>query len=211
MYQFLKNLKMNYVVSAIVCIVFGLTLVIWPDISSKVVCIGVGIVLLLSGIANLITYFGEKDRNLMTQISLIAGIILAVLGGWIILNPQILIMVIPVVMGVIVAVHGVHNLLQALELFKNEYSKWWVALLLGAVTVGLGVLLIFNPFEAVNTVIMLIGIFLQIKISVYNIQDVQQLALILVQALCLYVKNRVRVDYKPLLSLCILGKLLFFD
>ena len=96
MYQFLKNLKMNYVVSAIVCIVFGLTLVIWPDISSKVVCIGVGIVLLLSGIANLITYFGEKDRNLMTQISLIAGIILAVLGGWIILNPQILIMVIPV-------------------------------------------------------------------------------------------------------------------
>ena len=30
----------------------------------------------------------------------------------------------------------------------------------GAVTVGLGVLLIFNPFEAVNTVIMLIGIFL---------------------------------------------------
>ena len=146
MYQFLKNLKMNYVVSAIVCIVFGLTLVIWPDISSKVVCIGVGIVLLLSGIANLITYFGEKDRNLMTQISLIAGIILAVLGGWIILNPQILIMVIPVVMGVIVAVHGVHNLLQALELFKNEYSKWWVALLLGAVTVGLGVLLIFNPF-----------------------------------------------------------------
>ena len=93
----------------------------------------------------------------MTQISLIAGIILAVLGGWIILNPQILIMVIPVVMGVIVAVHGVHNLLQALELFKNEYSKWWVALLLGAVTVGLGVLLIF---KAVNTVIMLIGIFL---------------------------------------------------
>ena len=147
----------------------------------------------------------------MTQISLIAGIILAVLGGWIILNPQILIMVIPVVMGVIVAVHGVHNLLQALELFKNEYSKWWVALLLGAVTVGLGVLLIFNPFEAVNTVIMLIGIFLQIKISVYNIQDVQQLALILVQTLCLYVKNSVRVDYKPLLSLCILGKLLFFD
>ena len=31
-------------------------------------------------------------------------------------------------------------LLQALELFKNEYSKWWVALLLGAVTVGLGVI-----------------------------------------------------------------------
>ncbi len=160
MYQFLKGIKMNYVVSAVLCIVFGLTLAIWPDISSRVVCIGVGIVLLLSGASSLITYFAEKDRGLISQINLLVGIVLAVLGGWIILNPGILIMIIPVVIGVIVVVHGVHNLIQALELFKGEYSKWWVALLLGAVTVGLGILLICNPFEAVNTAIMLIGIFL---------------------------------------------------
>lgn len=160
MYQFLKGIKMNYVISAVLCIVFGLTLAIWPDISSRVVCIGVGIVLLLSGAASLITYFAEKDGGLISQINLLVGIILAVLGGWIILNPGILIMIIPVVIGVIVVVHGVHNLIQALELFKGEYSKWWVALLLGAVTVGLGILLICNPFEAVNTAIMLIGIFL---------------------------------------------------
>ena len=60
----------------------------------------------------------------------------------------------------VVAVHGVHNLLQALELFRNKYSKWWVALLLGALTVGLGILLICNPFEAVSTVVVLIGVFL---------------------------------------------------
>lgn len=160
MYQFLKGIKMNYVISAVLCIVFGLTLAIWPDISSRVVCIGVGIVLLLSGASSLITYFAEKDRGLISQINLLVGIVLAVLGGWIILNPGILIMIIPVVIGVIVVVHGVHNLIQALELFKSEYSKWWVALLLGAVTVGLGILLICNPFEAVNTAIMLIGIFL---------------------------------------------------
>ncbi len=97
---------------------------------------------------------------MVSQILLLAGIILTVLGGWIIFNPGVLIMMIPVVIGVVVTVHGVHNLIQAMELFKNNYSKWWVALLLGAVTVGLGVLLICNPFEAVNTAIMLIGIFL---------------------------------------------------
>ena len=53
-----------------------------------------------------------------------------------------------------------HNLLQAWELFRNKYSKYWVALLLGVVTVGLGILLICNPFEAVNTAVTLIGIFL---------------------------------------------------
>lgn len=160
MYQFFKELKANYILSAVFCILFGITLAVWPDVSSKVVCIGLGSVLALSGIVNLVTYFVERDGRLVSQLLLLAGIILTVLGGWIIFNPDVLIMIIPVVIGVIVAVHGAHNLLQALDLFKNNYSKWWVAMLLGAVTVGLGVLLVCNPFEAVSTVIMLIGIFL---------------------------------------------------
>lgn len=146
--------------SAVFCILFGATLVVWPDVSSKIVCIGLGAVLALSGIVNLITFFAQRDGSLLSQINLLAGIILTVLGGWVIFNPDVLIKIIPVVIGVVVAVHGVHNLLQALELFRNKYSKWWVALLLGALTVGLGILLICNPFEAVSTVVVLIGVFL---------------------------------------------------
>ncbi len=160
MYQFFKGLKANYILSAVFCIIFGVTLTVWPDVSSQIVCMGLGAVLALSGIVNLITFFVQRDGSLLSQINLLAGIILTVLGGWIILNPGVLMKIIPVVIGVVVAVHGAHNLLQALELFRNRYSKWWVALLLGAVTVALGVLLIFNPFEAVNTAVMLIGIFL---------------------------------------------------
>ena len=160
MYQFFKELKANYILSAVFCIIFGVTLAVWPDASSRVVCMGLGAVLALSGIVNIVTYFMRRDGRMVSQILLLAGIILTVLGGWLIFNPGVLIMMIPVVIGVVVTVHGVHNLIQAMELFKNNYSKWWVALLLGAVTVGLGVLLICNPFEAVNTAIMLIGIFL---------------------------------------------------
>lgn len=160
MYQFFKELKANYILSAVFCIIFGVTLAVWPDASSRVVCMGLGAVLALSGIVNIVTYFMRRDGRMVSQILLLAGIILTVLGGWIIFNPGVLIMMIPVVIGVVVTVHGIHNLIQAMELFKNNYSKWWVALLLGAVTVGLGVLLICNPFEAVNTAIMLIGIFL---------------------------------------------------
>ena len=160
MYQFFKELKVNYILSAVFCILFGATLVVWPDVSSKIVCIGLGAVLALSGIVNLITFFAQRDGSLLSQINLLAGIILTVLGGWVIFNPDVLIKIIPVVIGVVVAVHGVHNLLQALELFRNKYSKWWVALLLGALTVGLGILLICNPFEAVSTVVVLIGVFL---------------------------------------------------
>lgn len=160
MYQFLKGLKANYVLSAVFCILFGITLVIWPDASTRAVCIGLGVVLALSGIVNLITYFAERDGRLISQINLLVGIVLTVVGGWIVLKPEVLIMIVPIIVGIIVTIHGAHNLVQALELFRNKYSKWWVALLLGMVTAGLGILLICNPFDAVSTVVMLIGIFL---------------------------------------------------
>ena len=160
MYQFLKGLKANYILSAIFCILFGITLVVWPDVSSRIVCIGLGAVLALSGIVNLITFFIQRDGRLISQINLLVGILLTVLGGWIMCSPEVVIKIIPIIIGVVVTIHGLHNLLQAWELFRNKYSKYWVALLLGVVTVGLGILLICNPFEAVNTAVTLIGIFL---------------------------------------------------
>lgn len=160
MYQFFKNLKANYLISAVLCVLFGITLVIWPDISSRVVCTGLGCVLALTGVVNLITFFVRRDGTFLSQLGLLAGIVLVVLGGWIILDPDVLIRVIPVVIGIIIVLHGAHNLFQAVELCREKYDKWWVALLLGILTVGFGALLIYNPFEAVNTMIILIGVML---------------------------------------------------
>ena len=56
--------------------------------------------------------------------------------------------------------HGLNNLKQAIELWRDKYDKWWVAFILGALTVGLGVLLICRPFAAIDTVVMLIGFFM---------------------------------------------------
>ncbi len=160
MYGFFKTLKANYLISAGLCVLFGITLVVWPDISSMIVCTGLGCVLALTGIVNLVTFFIRRDGTFLSQVNLLVGIVLVVLGGWIILYPEVLIRLIPVVIGVIIVLHGGHNLLQAVELCKEKYDKWWVALLLGVMTVGFGVLLICNPFEAVSTMVMLIGIFL---------------------------------------------------
>lgn len=63
MYQFFKGLKANYLISAILCILFGLTLIIWPDISSKVVCIGLGCV--LAGIISRVSKTAKAVKQTM--------------------------------------------------------------------------------------------------------------------------------------------------
>ncbi|MDE6737813.1 MAG: DUF308 domain-containing protein [Lachnospiraceae bacterium] len=156
----LKRLKTNIVISAILCVVLGIVLVVWPDLSRQIVCIAIGAVLLISGGVRLAVYFTNKDGSMYAQMSLIAGIVLAVVGVWILMKPDKVLAIIPIIVGIVIVLHGINDLQQAVSLCKDKYDKWWVALVLGLLTIGFGVLLICRPFEALDTVVMMIGLFL---------------------------------------------------
>ncbi|MCM1123514.1 MAG: DUF308 domain-containing protein [Eubacterium sp.] len=160
MTDILKKLKTNIVISAVLCIVLGVVLVVWPDMSMQVACVAIGVVLLLGGVVRLVQYFVVRDGSIYAQMNLIMGIVLAVVGIWIVLKPEKVLAIIPIIIGIVIVLHGLNNLQQAITLCKDKYDKWWVALILGLLTVGFGVLLICRPFAALDTVVMLIGIFL---------------------------------------------------
>ena len=160
MIEYLKNLKANYTVSAVICVMIGLVLIIWPGTSTQVVCMVFGGMLLAYGIIQIALYLFAREHTLYLQGMLLLGIVFGVLGAWILIKPEIIIATVPIVIGLIVIVHGVHNALQAIDLKKLGYSKWWVALLFGILTVALGMILVYNPFSVVNTVVRVIGAFL---------------------------------------------------
>lgn len=158
--KLLKKLKTNTVISATLCILLGIVLVVWPALSMHIVCTAIGAVLLIGGGVRLAAYFTMKDGSVYAQMNLITGIILAVVGVWILLQPDKVLAIIPIIVGIVIALHGINNLQQAVTLCKDKYEKWWVALILGLLTVGFGVLLICKPFAALDTAVKLIGIFL---------------------------------------------------
>lgn len=160
MVEFLKGLRVNYTVSAVLCILLGLVLLIWPGTTTQIVCMSLGIVLLAYGIIQIVIYLFNRERTLISQGMMILGIIFAVVGVWILLTPEMIIMAVPVVVGVLIVIHGLHNVVQAIALQKDGYERWWLALIFGLLTVIFGGLLIYNPFGAVELVVRLIGIFL---------------------------------------------------
>ena len=134
MERILKRIKANVIVSAFICIALGVILVAWPGLSVKVVCMAIGAVLVINGISRLLNFIFGRDGSVFSQMNL--------------------------VMGIIIVIHGINNLQQSVSLCQSQYDKWWVALLLGIITIGFGVLLVFNPFAAVDTLIRFIGLFL---------------------------------------------------
>ncbi len=160
MERILKRIKANVIVSAFICIALGVILVAWPGLSVKVVCMAIGAVLVINGISRLLNFIFGRDGSVFSQMNLVMGIIITVIGGWILLQPGTIIAMIPILVGIIIVIHGINNLQQSVSLCQSQYDKWWVALLLGIITIGFGVLLVFNPFAAVDTLIRFIGLFL---------------------------------------------------
>lgn len=156
----LKKIKTNVVISSFLCIILGLVLVIRPGLSMRIVCTAVGVVLIVAGVMRMIAYFTVRDGSMYSQMNLIFGIVLAVVGVWITLKPDKVLAIIPIIVGIVIAIHGLHNVKQAMELWRDKYDKWWVAAIMGVLTVGFGVLLICRPFSAIDTVVMMIGFFL---------------------------------------------------
>lgn len=160
MMDFFKGLKANYTISAILCIGLGLVLLIWPGTTTQIVCMLLGIVLLAYGIIQIAIYLFTRERTIISQGMMLLGIVFAVIGVWILLKPEMIIMAVPVIVGILIVIHGLHNVVQAIALQKDGYERWWLALVFGLLTVIFGGVLIYNPFEAVELVVRLIGIFL---------------------------------------------------
>jgi uncharacterized membrane protein HdeD (DUF308 family) len=158
--EFLKNLKANYTLSAVICVVIGVVLVIWPATSTQVVCMVLGGMLLGYGMIQIVLYLFTRERTIYLQGMLILGIVFSVIGVWILLKPESIIAAVPIIMGIIIIIHGLHNTIQAIDLKKMNYGNWWVALLCGLLTILLGGVLVYNPFSVVNTVVRVIGGFL---------------------------------------------------
>lgn len=160
MTDFLKGLKTNYIISAVLCALLGLVLVIWPGTTSQIICMLLGGVLLAYGILQIAIYLLARERTIVSQGMMILGIVFAVIGLWILLRPQMIMEAVPVIVGVLIAIHGLHNVVQAFELKKEGYDNWWVAFLMGLLTLIFGGVLICNPFKAIELVARIIGIFL---------------------------------------------------
>ena len=143
---------------ALVTIVLGVVLVVWPDRSVSMICAILGGALLLCGLLYVIGWFAGKRKQSKSVFMIIPGVILAGLGVWLMTSSSTVIALIQYVFGAVVLFHGILDLQAALALLTQRMSKWWIDLLLALLTLGLGLLILANPFGTFAALVVLIGV-----------------------------------------------------
>lgn len=175
MKKFLSNLKKSYMLTAIFYTLLGIPMIIWPDILARLVCYSFGGLLIIYGLVIVIGNFADKEDSGFYGFGMINGLISAGIGIFFIVKYDILVSSIGFVMGLIIVIDSFVKFQKALELHRSGYNFWWLALIFSFLTIGLGVLVIVNPFETSLGIARLAGICL-IFIGISDIWTISRIS-----------------------------------
>jgi len=158
MKTFFRERRRSSIFTAIVSIAAGAVLIAFPQDAVRWICMALGALLVVVGAAELFSYFrGGKLRSAF-QFDLVVGVVLAVVGLWLLLRPNTVIALLQYVFGAFILIHGVLQLQAAVALRGGI-----LPILMAAIPIVLGIVVLLDPFSSLAALVVLIGIIL-----VYN-------------------------------------------
>ncbi|MBE9169231.1 HdeD family acid-resistance protein [Pleurocapsales cyanobacterium LEGE 06147] len=157
-----SNIRKNtiwLIVLSIVLIVLGLVAIVMPLVASVIFTLVLGWILLIGGIVRIVKSF-QSRRIRSVWLNLVIGILYAIAGLLILVNPWAGTLTLTAILGTLFIVEGIFAIIMAFRV-RPGGQYFWLILLDGIVTLILGIL-VWNqfPFSA----LWLIGLYVGISI-----------------------------------------------
>jgi len=176
-----KKMNMTSIVFSIIFILIGAFLLARPDDAIHLVSYALGIILLLWGLISMVQFFTDKESQNYLEFGFIVGVFVFIFGIIILIKPNTIASIIPLLLGIWMLINGVTKLSYALTLNKNKNAAG--SIIISILIVILGILLIFNPFAGAKTLVQILGIL----IIIYSVLDLAE---------CFAIKKIVKKDEK---------------
>ncbi len=159
----MTHMKKGFLLSALAFMLLGLALLLWPEASLRLVCYLFGAVILVKGLLSIWGYVRAEERFFFDYFGVVFGVAASALGVFLLFQPDTVVSVLPILVGVYVIVDAVVRLQSAFELKAMGYARWWSFLVLAGLSAALGVLMVVNPFKTVQLLVMAIGVILLVE------------------------------------------------
>ena len=156
----IKKAKSALIGISIVYLLLGVIMVISPVFVSNFICYVIGALLIVVGGSGIFTYIRAGASGAFAKITLLISVLFAVLGIYILINPEGFVSIIPLVVGVMLIIESFDKISTTLNAKKNGYQNWLKMLIASVIIFALGLILVLNPFESVTVFIRVIGVFL---------------------------------------------------
>lgn len=149
--------KTGYVVMSVVFCVVGVLFIALPARSAVMIGRVLGAAMAVFGAVKLVGYFSRDLYRLAFQYDLEFGILLIALGVIVLLRTDGVMDFICIAAGVAILADGLFKIQIAIDSRRFGIRDWWLILALAVVTGGVGLMLIFRPWESVQVLTVLLG------------------------------------------------------
>ena len=122
-----------------------------------------GIVLILVGTIDFMNFFRSTEEEKIFNYGLLKGLMELAIGILFIFKGETLTEIFFIIIGLIIIFINVSKLQLSINLKDVEYSNWFVGVVISSLAVILGIVIILNPFETSETVIIASGVILLIS------------------------------------------------
>ncbi len=154
--NFFKKVNISVLIYSIILIALGICLVAMPHQTLRTICYIVGGVLMALGVCSVVGYFVDgNDRFGISNgiIEFLFGLILVIFavpisdGG-----------IFAIFAGVALLISGIYKAQNSFDIKMAGIKQWWVYLLYAVMVALLGLLLIINPFEGQDVLLIFLGV-----------------------------------------------------
>lgn len=174
----MEKIKEKYgsIIMIVAEILIGIIVLFKPEDFTKIVIIGLGIVITLIGIIFLIKYFKSdiidaiKEKNLFKSLTLItAGLFCIINSNWFIVTFPLL----TIIYGIIILITGLMKVQWAIDAIRLKIKKWYITAINAVLSITFAIIIIKNPF----TTIAVLWKFIALILILQGILDILQITL----------------------------------
>ena len=159
----IKSVRNHMIIASILLLLIGVAFIVWPDEAARILARATAIAIIGVGVFEMILFFIGKHKGIVDIPAIISGVLLIALGVYLLIQPDTMLNFFNIIFGLIILIIGLDHLFQAIFIIRHVRSLWWITLIVGVAAIGLGVLILVNPFSAVRTAMIIVGITMVIE------------------------------------------------
>ena len=152
----LKSIRNSLILSSLLYIVLGVVLLVMPELSLGFACLLIGGAVVIYGVVRLAAYL--RGGPAADKLDLVLGVLLILLGLFLLIWIRCLIAFVPVVLGIYILIDSFGSLKRSLDMKALGFGRWWVSFLVAAALAICGLVMVLNPFGTIEGLVMFIGL-----------------------------------------------------
>lgn len=162
MKDIIKKKEIKGILGSLLLIVLSVFLMLKPiEIIGSLIKV-IGMILLICGVFDFTNYFVNKKEENLFDYGLVKGIIEITIGVLFIFKYDLLINLFPCILGLIIVFINIFKLQTAISLKEFE-SNYMTGVIISSLSIILGLVIVINPFETIEVVIIVSGAVLLIS------------------------------------------------